>query len=100
MIHNGRKSLNFLDINITNIINNKYELKNHAKKAITSMHIYPIPCLNLNTIKSVFNGFLHIAQSICLKKHIREEKNFLIDMFVENGHNKQVLKKLVVESKR
>ena len=34
---NGNKSLNFLDINITNIINNKYEFKVHRKKAIINI---------------------------------------------------------------
>ena len=36
---NGNKSLNFLDINITNTINNKYVFKVHRKKAITNVHI-------------------------------------------------------------
>ena len=36
---NENKSLNFLDINITNTINNKYEFKVHRKKAITNIHI-------------------------------------------------------------
>ena len=36
---NKNKSLNFFNINITNTINNKYELKVHCKKAITNIHI-------------------------------------------------------------
>ena len=31
------------------------------------------------------------------EKYIKEEEKFLIDMFVENGHNKQLLKNLVIE---
>ena len=38
---NGNKSLNFLDINITNTINNKYEFKVRRKKAITNIHTKP-----------------------------------------------------------
>ena len=38
---NENKSLNFLDINITNTITNKYEFKLHHKKAITNIHIKP-----------------------------------------------------------
>ena len=34
---NENKSLNFLDINIPNNINNKYEFKVHHKKAITNI---------------------------------------------------------------
>ena len=33
----------------------------------------------------------------CSDKYIKEEENFLIDMLVENGHGKQLLKNLVVE---
>ena len=56
---NGSKSLNFLEININNTINNKYEFKVHRKKAITNIHIKPTSCIDPNTIKSKFKGFLH-----------------------------------------
>ena len=94
---NENKSLNFLDINITNTINNKYEFKVHRKNAITNIHIKPTSCIDPNIIKSVFKGFLHRAHSICSEKYIKEEEKFLIDMFVENGHNKQLLKNLVIK---
>ena len=104
----GNKSLNFLDINITNVINNEYELKNHSKKSITNIHIKPISCIDPNIIKSVFKGsfhgvfkgFLHREHSTCSEKYIKEKEKFLIDIFVENDRNKQFLKNLVVESKR
>ena len=92
---NRNKSLNFFDINITNTINNKYEFKVHHKKAITNIHI-KLTCIDPNTIKSVFKGFIHRAHSICSEKYIKEEEKFLIDMFVENGRNKQLLKNLVI----
>ena len=38
---NGNKSLNFLDINITNTVNKKYEFKVRRKKAITNIHMKP-----------------------------------------------------------
>ena len=94
---NGNKSLNFLDINITNTINNKYEFKVHRKKAITNIHIKPTSCIDPNIIKSVFKGFLRRAHSICSDKYIKEEEKILIDMFVENGHSKQLLKNLVIK---
>ena len=94
---NENKSLNFLDINITNTINNKYEFKVHRKKAITNIHIKPTSCIDPNIIKSVFQGFLHRAHLICSEKYIKEEEKFLIDMFLENGHNKQLLKNLVIK---
>ena len=40
-------------------------------------------------------GNMHRAHSICSEKYIKEEEKFLIDMFVENGHKKQLLKNLV-----
>ena len=61
---NGNKSLNFLDIRITNTINNKYEFIVHRKEAITNIHIKPTSCTDPNTIKSVSKGFLLIAHSI------------------------------------
>ena len=57
----------------------------------------PTSCIDPKTIKSVFKGSLHRAHSKCSEKYIKEEEKFLIDMFVENGHNKQLLKNLVVE---
>ena len=90
------ESLNFLDVNITNTINNIYGFKVHRKKAITNIHIKPTSYIDPNIIKSVFKGFLHRAHSICSEKYIKEQK-FLIDTFLENGHNKQLLKNLVTK---
>ena len=87
---NGNKSLNFFCINITNTIKNKYEFKVPRKRAITNMHIKPTSCIDPNMIKSVFKGFLQRAHSICSEKYTKEEEIFLIDMFVEHGHNKQL----------
>ena len=86
-----------MNINITNTINNKYELKVHRKNAITNIHIKPTSYINPSIIKSVFKGFLHRAHSICPEKYIKEEEKFLIDMFFENGHNKQLFKNLVMK---
>ena len=84
-------------MNITNTINNKCEFKVHIKKAITNIHIKPTSCIDPNIIKSVFKGFLHRAHTICSEKYVKEEEKFLIDMFVENGHSKQLLKNLVIK---
>ena len=94
---NEKKSLNFLDINITSTINKKDEFKVHHKKAINNIHIKLILCIDSNIIKNVFKGFLHIAHSLCSGKYIKEEKKKLINMFVENGHDKQLLKNLVIK---
>ena len=90
-------NLNFVDINITNTINKKYKFKMHCKKDITNIHIKPTLCIDPNTIRSVFKGLLHRAHSICSQKYIKEEEKFLIDVFIENGHSKQLLKNLVIK---
>ena len=86
-----------MDINITNTINNKYKFKVHRKEAITNIHIKPTSSIDPSIIKSVFKGFLHRAHTICSDKYIKEEEKFSVDMFVENGHSKQLLKNLVIK---
>ena len=91
-----KHSLNFLDINITNnTANKKYEFKVHRKEAITSTHIKPNSCIDPSITKSVFKGFLHRAHTICSEKYIKEEMQFLGNMFVENGHKRTFLEALV-----
>ena len=81
--------LNFLDINITNnTTNKKYEFKVHQKDAITNIHIKPNPCIHPSRTKRVFKGFLHRAHTICSEKYIKEEIQFLVNMFGENGHKR------------
>ena len=87
-----------MDINITNTINNKYEFKVHRKNAITNIPIKPTSCIDPNIIKSVFEGLLRRAYSIYSVKYIKEEEKFLIDMFVENSHKKQLLKNKVMNT--
>ena len=87
-----------MDINITNTINNKYEFKVHRKNAITNIHIKPTSCIDPNIIKSIFKGFPHRAHLICSQKYIKGEEKKLIDMFVENGHIKQLLKNIVINT--
>ena len=75
---NKNKSLNFVDINITSTINNKYEFKAHCKKAITNIHIKPTSCIDPNIIKSVFKGFLHRAHHTRYvpRNILKKKKNF------------------------
>ena len=83
-----KHSLNVLDINITNnTTKRKCEFKVHRKDAITNIHIKPNSCIDLSITKSVFKGFLHRAHTICSEKFIMEEIQFLLNIFVENGHN-------------
>ena len=91
-----KHSLNFLDINITNnTANRKYEFKVHRKDAITNIRIKPNSCIDPSINKSVFKGFLHQAHTICSEKLIKEEIQFLVNMFVENGDKRTFLEVLV-----
>ena len=87
---NGNKSFNFLDINITNTINNKYEFKVHSATYISNQH----RAWTLTSSK----------HQKCIQRFPSEktlgmfrEIYFLIDMFVENGHNKQLLGNLRIQ---
>ena len=68
----------------------------HDKTAITNIHIKSTLWIDPN-IRSLFKGFLHITHSVCSEKYIKEEEKFLIGMFIENGHTKQLLKNLVTK---
>ncbi|XP_065667904.1 uncharacterized protein LOC136088156 [Hydra vulgaris] len=90
-LENDLKQLNFLDINITNTGSGAYEFQIHRKEAITNVQLKPNSNINPNIIISVFKGFLCRAKKICSKKHLKKEIDFLIDIFVENGHDKNIL---------
>ena len=91
-----KHSLNFLDINITNnTTNRKYEFKVHRKDAIANIHIKPNSFLDPSITKSVFKGFHHRTHTICSEKFIKEKIQFLVNVFVENGHKRTFLEVLV-----
>ena len=87
-----------IKFNITSTSNNKYEFKVHCKKAIINIHIKPTSCIDPNIIKSVFKGFLRRAHSMFRKIYQRRKVfNRIFNRFVENGHNKQLLKNLAIK---
>ena len=59
------------------------------------LHIKPNSCIDPTKTKSVFKAFLHQAHKICSEKYIKEETQFLIDIFVESGHKRTFLKNLI-----
>ncbi|XP_065684582.1 uncharacterized protein LOC136096903 [Hydra vulgaris] len=90
-LENHQKQLNFLDVNITNTMHGAYEFQIHRKEAITNIQLKPNSNINPNIITCVFKGFLCREKSLCSQKYLKQEIDFLIEMFVENGHNKNNL---------
>ena len=45
----------------------------------------------------VFKGFLSRAYTICTEKYLQSEIDFLIDIFTENGHNRNTLTNIATE---
>ena len=45
----------------------------------------------------VSKGFLSRAYKICIEKHLQSEIDFLIDIFTENGHNRNTLTNIARE---
>ena len=89
------KTLNFLD---TTIINNglgKYEFKIHRKDAITNVQLKPDSCHEEKVKYGVFKGFIHRAKTICSEKYLKDELEFLIKVFVENGYEENKLRQIM-----
>ena len=78
-----------LKVNMTNSTTNKnYEFKVHRKDAITNIDIKPKLCIKPDTSKKVF---LHQPHTMCSEKYIKEETQFLIEIFIKNGHKRTFL---------
>nr|XP_047124319.1 uncharacterized protein LOC105844437 [Hydra vulgaris] len=90
-LENHQKQLNFLDVNIKNTMHGAYEFQIHRKEAIANIQLKPNSNINPNIITGVFKEFLCRAKRLCSQKYLKQEIDFLIEMFVENGHNKNNL---------
>ena len=88
--------LSFLDITVMNNGSGTYEFRVHRKKAITNVMIKPSSSVDPSMIKGVFKGFLARAKRICSEKYLKDEVQFLIDMFTENGHDREMLEDIAL----
>ena len=95
---NENKQLNFLDIAITNIGNNSYGFKIFRKTLIANVQIKPNskPHIAMGVLKT----FLSRAYKVCTKNHLQSEIDVLIDIFTENGHNRNTMTNIVTEYSR
>ena len=91
------KSLNYLDINITNNGNGKYEFRVHRKDAITNIQIKPNSCHDDKIKNGVFKGYILRAKSLCSEKYLKDEITFIKNIFMENGYGEKILDRLIKE---
>ena len=85
------RKLNFLDVTIITTGTGKYEFKIHRKNAIINVQIKPHSYVNPVLIRGIFKGFLSRAKKLCSEKYLDDKLNFLVDMFLENGHDQNHL---------
>ena len=96
---NEEKFLNFLDIKIKNN-NERYQFDVHRKPVLTNVQIKPYSCIPLDTINRIFKGFLARATKICSEKYLREEIEYLTDIYCENGQIEKHYKRSLTALKR
>ena len=92
---NEDKELNFLDITVKNNQNGTYDFKVYRKSAITNVQVKKTSSHDPKVIKGIFKGFVHRAFTICSKKYVEEEIQFLTDMFIENGYDRPYLEEII-----
>ena len=96
---NEEKELQFLDIKVMNKGLGNYEFDVFRKKAITNVQVKPNSSHDPRILRGIFKGFLHRAVSICSESYLDQEIDFLVNLFVENGYDKNDLTKIVHEFK-
>ena len=64
-----------------------YEFKVFRKKDITNIMIKPFSSVNPSLSTGIFKGFVTRAMCICSPQYLQAELDFLINVFIENGHN-------------
>ena len=94
------RKLNFLDVTIINTGAGKYEFRIHQKNAMTNVQVKPHSYVNPALIRGILKGFVSRAKKLYSEKYLDEELNFLVDMFVENGYDRNHLYSIITQNKR
>ena len=94
---NDHKEENFLDVTKKNNLNQSDDFAVYHKPAITNVLIKPYSNICPNIAMGGFKGFLLRALYIFSENYLAQEIEFLINVFVENGHSITVLEKVVKE---
>ena len=92
------RKINLLDIRIINTGEGKYDFKIHRKNAMTNVQIKPHSYVNPALIRGIFKWFVSTARKLCSEKYLDKELKFLVDMFVENGHDRNHLYSIIREN--
>ena len=91
------KELAFLEIRTINNGQGRYEFDVYRKKAITNVQVKPCSSHDPRVLKGIFKGFVYRALKICSNKFFEKEIDFLIEVFTENGYERNSLKKMANE---
>ena len=92
---NLEAELSFLDVTVMNKGTGNYEFKIFRKEAITNVMIKPSSSVNPSLSTGIFKGFVTRAMRICSPLYLKSELDFLVNVFVENGHDENKLKAIV-----
>ena len=93
-VETAEKELDFLEIRTINNKKGRYEFDVFRKKAITNVQVKPESSHDPRVLKGIFKGFVHRALRICSEKFLTKEIEFLINVFTENGYQKNYLEKI------
>ena len=85
---------------IINTKNGSYNFKVHRKEAITNVQIKPESCHDDKVKNDIFRGFIYRAKMVCSEKYLDEEIEFIKEVFVQNGYDKNKLEKIILDIKK
>ena len=97
---NKDKELNYLEIKTINNKQGNYDFKVYRKDAITNIQIKPESCHDDKVKRGVFKGFILRAKNICSEKYLKQEIDFIKQIFIENGYDEADLQKMIQETER
>ena len=69
----------------------EYKFTIHHKHAITNIQIKHNSNHDPKIINGIFKGLVNRALTLCSPEHLDEELEFLTNVFLENGYNKENL---------
>ena len=84
------RKLNLLDVTVIDDKSGRYSFKIRRKDAITNVILKPNSSINPNVHVGVLKGFIVRALRLCSNTFLKEELEFIIEIFVENGHDRTV----------